>query len=317
VSALALLAAAPEDSRAQQPISSFHQWNFWVEGGGTWALGPQPGLAGIGSTGVQIGQPGVGGEGALGFDLRIDPVWHLWGQFRFSHNKIASRPNSPKATFLVSTDGSIFSPVAVKGTGSISGSEDHWLADFMVGRELNLGRGVNQVQLGFRMASISELTNGSSTFNVPVDLFFPAGHPPTAVDLNGYSQNMDFFGIGPRVAMAGSVPITGAWWFDYDTGVAVLFGPRQYSQTVFVSGANINPCIGGCPINLSNSNTATVFNFDVEPGISYFFTPNIKLSANYRFDGYWDAARLADASGTFVNGSRIFQGGFLRVSFGY
>jgi hypothetical protein len=49
------------------------------------------------------------------------------------------------------------------------------------------------------------------------------------------------------------------------------------------------------------SDSAAVFNADAQAGLSYWFSPNMKITASYRFDGYWRALKNVQA----VNGTTI------------
>jgi hypothetical protein len=183
----------------------------------------------------------------------------------------------------------------------------------MVGRDMNIGLGSTQAKLGVRVASIRGTTTGSASWNVPTT----ASTSAVAAHNLSYTQESKFLGVGPRAALEGSVPLGGAWSFDYNVGVAALFGDRKFTQTSTYSGANVNPCISGCPAaGTTNSNSAgAVFNLDAQPGISYAISRNAKLTASYRFDGYWNAMRVSDVNGNFSNANRFYQGAFLRLGF--
>jgi hypothetical protein len=307
------------------PVLAPAVWNWWVEGGASNLSGGDAYVAGFDSPGFAPTAKKWGLEGAVGFDYRFDSAWHVSGQFRYGRNKAASKTHSPTGTFnlpgftttTTGEGGTGTVPITVAGkvvgSGSAERKESHWLVDFMVGRDMNIGLGSTQAKLGVRVASITGKTTGSATWNVPVATTTTA----VAAQNLSYVQESKFLGVGPRAALDGSVPLGGAWSFDYNVGVAALFGDRQLSQTATYSGANVNPCIAGCPGTFTNNSSGTVFNFDAQPGISYAISRNAKLTASYRFDGYWNAMRVADSAGNITNVDRIYQGGFLRLGFNY
>ena len=316
VSALAILLAAPPGLRAQDQTqwnaAIDGTWTWWLEGGATYAGGGRSYVGGF-IPAFALGN-GPGWEGAAGFDYRFSAIWHVSGQFRYGRNRVAAKAdNNVPASFLLTTDG-VPTPVpfGVAGGASAQRKEDHWLADFMVGRDMGLGWGNAEIKAGLRIASIRGEIDGSANWVVPACLFCVSfTFPQTAA----FTQQSRFFGAGPRLALGQSIPLWGRWAFDYETGIAVLFGERSVSQSVTVTGANVQACAAGCPINASSSNSGAVFNFDAEPGISYAINQNWKLAANYRFDGYWRAIRTFDAGNNVVNVNRFYQGAFLRVTY--
>jgi hypothetical protein len=285
-----------------------------MEGGGTGLGGGDPYIGGFASPGFAVKPKRWGWEVAGGVDYRFNSVWHLSAQFRYGRNKAASRSHGPQATFSVPTSATATTPtivpVRVNGSGSASRKEDHWLADFMVGRDMNIGVGTSQFKVGVRVASINGKTTGSATWNVPTT----TAATVTAAHTRSYVQKSTFVGVGPRAALEGSIPLGGAWAFDYNMGVAALFGNRKGEQTVTISGPNANPCLAGCPAAATTSSNGTVLNFDVQPGISYAIRRNTKLTASYRFDGYWNAMRTADSDSNNVNVDRFYQGAYLRLT---
>lgn len=326
VSALAITVANPAAGVAADlparpamvtkvPMLAPALWNWWIEGGASHMSGADAYVDPFASPGFAPMPHKWGWEAAAGFDYRFDSVWHVNGQFRYGQNRAASKSHNPIAVFNVPTPStSTFVATNVTGSGSGERKEAHWLADFMVGRDMNIGLGNTQAKLGIRVASITGKTTGSASWNVPVTTITPT---ITAVQNLSYVHESKFLGVGPRAALEGSVPLGGAWSFDYNVGVAALFGDRKFTQTSTYSGANVNPCISGCPAagTTNNNSGGTVFNLDAQPGISYAISRNAKLTASYRFDGYWNAMRVADVAGNFSNANRFYQGAFLRLGF--
>ena len=252
----------------------------------------------------------TGWEAAGGVDYRFNSIWHVSGQFRYGTNRAASKAHNPNATFLVPTTSATSTPLGVTGSNSASRKEEHWLADFMVGRDMNIGMGSSQVKFGIRVASIKGTTTGSAAWNVPTT----TATTTTAVHRRSYAQSSTFVGVGPRLAIEGSVPLGGGWSFDYNGGIAALVGDRKLSQHVTLSGANVNPCLAGCPVTGTSVSNGTVFNLDVQPALAYAIDRTWKASVSYRFDGYWNAMRTYDANSNQVNVDRFYQGAFLRLT---
>jgi hypothetical protein len=302
--------------------------NWWVEGGASHMSG-DPYVGGF-SPAFDILPKRWGAEGAAGFDYRFDAVGHLSGQFRYGRNKVASRTHNPRANFSVPNSvatptisgGSVLTPagavnVGANGSGAAQRKEEHWLADFMVGRDMNIGKSNMQGKLGVRVASIDGNTTGSASWNVPLLLVSGVPTGAFAAQNLAYTQQSKFVGVGPRAALDGSVPLGGAWSLDYNLGVAALFGDRKLSQTASYSGPNVNPCLTGCPGTFTNNSNGAVLNFDAQPGISYAFSQNVKLTASYRFDGYWNVMRVVDSTGNATNVDRLYQGASLRLGVAY
>ena len=65
------------------------------------------------------------------------------------------------------------------------------------------------------------------------------------------------------------------------------------------------------------SNDGFVFNADGMLGLGYAFSPNIKLSANYRVDAYFDALRVVNSNNGVSNVNRIYHGPNLRLTVQY
>jgi opacity protein-like surface antigen len=344
VSSLALIVAGPGTATAAElpprpaliskaPPAIQNKWTWWVEGGAG-HLGGDPGLAGLNNPPFDVTAKSWGWEAAAGFDYRFDSVWHLSGQFRYGRNKAGSRSNNPIAVFNVfgTTPTTAFFPVTRQGSNAAEREESHWLADFMVGRDLGLGGGLpSTVRFGVRVAQIRGKTTGSAQWNdIPTSVTFSAtcaASPTPAVCVShtrSYRQDNNFFGAGPRLELDGSVPLAPRWSLDYMGGVAALYGRRTAVQKVDINQSTgtyytltpaLRPnCATGCPVDAAFSDNAWVFNLDAMLGLSYAITPNVKATLNYRFDGYWNALKGFDSSGQVTNLNRFYQSALLRLS---
>jgi len=179
----------------------------------------------------------------------------------------------------------------------------------MVGRDYGLGRGVGQIQFGFRIADLYAATQQQlNAAQVVTTRGFYSGTTVTQSSQAAIgSFKSRFFGVGPRLAYTDSVPITGRWTFDFAGGIAALAGDR----TLKVS---ITETPGG-PFGSQFGGTAVIFNADAWAGFSYAFTPAFKMTAGIRTD-YYDKALITynATAGALQTVDRNFWGPFLRLT---
>ncbi|MBC9983271.1 Lpg1974 family pore-forming outer membrane protein [Bradyrhizobium campsiandrae] len=253
------------------------QFRAWIEGGAIWS-GGDPVFNTYSSnnnvTGVFDLTPKVGWETAIGFDHRFaGSPWHINGQFRYGEG--GKTDGTRTIGFLL--------PGGVTGTQTFGAAykETHWLADLAVGHDI-AGHGPDALQLkaGLRIA---EFTARSSDSNVQ------AG---TAGGLSITQSNFDdtrasFLGAGPLIGLEGSARFARQWSFDYSGDVALLLG-RQQSQITTRS-----LFIGGPPLTVfdqvatgNDRQFAGVLSADIQVGVSYWLTQNLKLGASYRLDTF-------------------------------
>jgi hypothetical protein len=301
-----------------------HTWIFWLEGGAQAAAGNDAVVAGF-NPGFTTPNRKWGWNGAFGFDYRIDAVWHASASFRYGQNRTRSAGSSaPVGVFGIPTSFATSAAVvkrAIPGTNSATRNETNWEADFMVGRDIGLGTNNPQLKVGLRVADIRGKTEGRATWLVPTTTSstLPNAHS------RAYQQTNHFFGFGPRLALEGSAPVGGAWFIDYMGGIAGLYAMnRSVEQTVvatttfnsaFVAAPSI--CVAGCPLNATSDIQGWVLNTDAMLGVGYAFTPNAKLSVNYRVDAYFNAMRTFDVNGAVVNVNRIYHGPNVRLTLTY
>jgi opacity protein-like surface antigen len=297
-SVAALAAAAPSASAADLskptltkappvPVAK-DTWTWWIEGGAFDTNG--------GSVGLPPFRPNWGGEGAVGFDWQPFAPMHVVGQFRYGS---ASKTDPAHGAF---TSG----PTTITLNGSQNLREDHWLIDFGIGRDFGLGNSNAMWTLGVRVADLrSKLTTNAHTTQ----------STPGAVvgATNTVSQETAaFVGAGPRLGVQGDIPLGNQWSLDWLAGAAVLFGERTVTLTT------PTPLIGP-----STSDNTAVFNVDAQAGLSYWFTPNTKITASYRYDEYFKALKTLTTSTVFGNNGptitssnidRAFSGPMLRLT---
>jgi outer membrane immunogenic protein len=267
------------------------EWNVWIEGAGFWT-GGEP----VYYAADNPWRPKFGGEIAGGVDYRFAASpWHLYGQARYGQ---AERSGD----FIPST-------TPAPGPNTFKHKESHSVFDFGVGRDIGIGLGRTQLKFGIRIADIRARSSGSGNFYACFDT---DGGDSTCSDAAKvtFDQRSRFLGGGPRIGIEGTMPLAPQWTLDYMAGFAVLFGGRQLKfkeTTTIEDGSNTEL--------LNESDLAYVANLDASAGVSYWFGPAFKLTAGYRFDGYWKALKTFDPTADVsVNVNRFFHGPFLRLT---
>jgi hypothetical protein len=241
--------------------------------------------------------PKVGWEAATGFDYRFPgSSWRISGQFRYgasgtaSHSAAASFTASPA---VIAALGGNPATNSISGSDSVSSShrETHWLADLAVGHDIaGTGRNAMQFKGGLRMAEFVANTDDSRAGSLNI----VAANPNAALTATGTTQTSTsdrFLGAGPLIGLQGSVPFAGNWSLDYLGDAAILFG-NQTNNVVTTSngvatGAGVPVGVTAFASSITSTTAerfATVFSGDIQAGISYWFTPNLKLGASYRLD---------------------------------
>lgn len=289
-------------------------WTWWAEGG--WSnVGGDPFVAGFNNPPFDLMPKRWGGQGAVGVDYRFaSSPYHLSADFRYMANGSNSGGGLEIAIFTP------FGAHPVTGTNAATRKENNWEADFMVGRDLDIGNPA-QLKVGLRVADIWGQTTGSAHWAYA--LITPPPLTGAYAQTSNYQQTNKFLGVGPRVAIEGVVPLQGAWSIDYNGGIAGLFGHSSGNQAVSVistttSAPPVLPvCLSGCPIAVNSSSNAFVFNADAQAGIAYAFSPGAKLSLNYRFEGYWNPLRGFNSAGAPTNLARTYNGPTLKLTVAY
>jgi hypothetical protein len=279
------------------------QFRVWAEGGANWTGGDPnprfftPFLASdlfSGNTPASSSfdlKPRLGWEGAAGFDYRFaGQPWHVSGQFRYGEGKatgsFATSSSAGPATLALLGLNSLDVSDAIDA----SGRETHWLADLAIGRDvLGSGRDAMQLKAGLRISEFAATVNSFETVNIAAVPIFALLERATLTD--NLSQHSRFLGAGPRVGVEGSVPFAGGWTFDYMGDAAALFGTQTFSQAFTFSQGSL-PALGFTSQTSSFANADqrfnTVFNADLQVGLSYWLSQHVKLSASYRVDAYFN-----------------------------
>jgi hypothetical protein len=304
------------------------------------------GLGGLGAVGGGIGggsiprtfdlTPKVGWEAATGFDYRFaGSPWHVSGQFRYGEggktSGSASSAGSVDPALLALLGGGLPPGSSIGGSQNVAASyqEARWLADLAVGRDV-VGSGADAMQLkgGLRVAEFTARTNTSNNssvlenFGVPITV--AAGFPKTSFLAFANSEAVDtrarFLGAGPLIGIQGSVPFAGKWSFDYLGDAAVLFGTQRLDQTTTTT-STISPAFlaafggaGGSVFTSTAEQFATVFSADIQVGLSYWLTQNVKVGASYRLDALINVWNQDGAAGANLTPDRYTHGPRLTVT---
>lgn len=288
-------------------------WTVWVEGG-TFKTGgggmSVPSLPGLTAPFMTVGPRG-GAEGAFGFDYNWTGPWHFVFDFLYGKSKTATNSSSSQSHFS-NTFPSFGKTFHSSGNSSNSQTawerEHHFVADFMIGRDFGLGNTTAQFQVGIRIADLSATVNVSQAFN---SNFFSTngrgGSSQSTSEAATGTWKSRFFGVGPRLAVLGGIPIWGAWSVDYQAGIAGLVGNRTLDYNVVV--------IPGASSSGDFSKNAVIFNADTWGALSYAVTPHVKVSGGIRADYYANVLTTYNAtSGAATTVDRLFWGPFLRLT---
>ncbi len=321
-SMLAIAVACSDVHAADLPVKApaaivKDEWSWWLEGGFT---GPPAGDPSIGFTlpAIATFNPRPGWEAAVGFDYaRAEwSPYHVIMQFRYGENGGGSRSFVGGPIPITLTTPLFFSPTTanVIASGSDHAFESHWLVDFAVGRDFSLGSGIAQGTLGIRIAEITSIATGQGNL-VGCTGTITAFPFCTRVSGNfAFRSRSRFLGVGPRLGIQGSQPLAGSWVFEYLGGVAVLFGDRTFDATQWLNAISTGGAFTAIPTtSLAQSDIAAIFNLDAQLGISYWVTPTFKVTASYRFDGYWGALKVLEAAAV-RNQDRFYYGPMLRAT---
>jgi hypothetical protein len=310
VSSIALASVAPVARAADLadpavPVAaSLPQLTVFIEGGVNWSNGdrlyPNTPLPDFFSPFA-----GVGGELAVGADYRfVGSPWHVTASFRYGwNNRNKSHDGTETVTFVRPPgDGTTGANSSADQTTALAGTvhirETHAVADFAVGRDLGIGNGESQVKLGLRYADLSARISG------PGVAYTSAALGSLTSTSNAYLKSR-FQGLGPRVAVEGSMPLSGQWGLDYGAGAAYLFAITRDRTFALADGSEI-----------TQSDKKGVFNLDASLAVTYNFTPTTKVALGYRADAYFDALPGIDftKSGGETDVTRVYHGAFLRLT---
>jgi hypothetical protein len=293
------------------PVSrDFSLTDFTTFGGGTLIPTIVTGTSGNSIPGIFDLTPKIGWEAATGFDYKFTgSPWHVSGQFRYGEggktSGSATSAGTLDPTLLTVFDGECFGFASLVCGGSqtfaASYKETHWLADLALGYDIaGHGPSAMQVKGGLRISEFVAQTNTSERFFAFANLGPEIPPGPGHVPFSSFSYNRlatedvrdSFLGAGPLIGLEGSAPFAGAWSFDYKGDLAVLFGTQKSVETdktiatttpAFLALSNMAPGYNSIYTD-TEARFATMLSGDIQAGVSYWFTPNLKLGASYRID---------------------------------
>jgi hypothetical protein len=265
-------------------------------------------------------KPKAGWDAGAGFDWRAaGSEWHLSAAFNYGE----ARTSDSATSALTALIPIVVPPVTFAEAQTVASShrESHWTADFAIGRDVMLGADTVQVKGGVRVAELTARTStqANSTLNATSAAPFTVinGVPITGIS---YTTNYDnqqrskFLGAGPRLGIEGSVPLRRGFVLDFAADGAALFGSQSFrsvattTTTVSTTPPVAIPVPPPFTTVTDTSLNAVVYNADIQAGIGYWATPNLKLSAAYRLDAFFGALRTLDAQGNLTKIDRYFHG---------
>ncbi len=293
----AYAADVPVYAKAAVPVER-GQLRLWGEGGAIWSGGDpiESFYQHIDLTFNSVSNeqrffplvPKVGWEAATGFDYRFGgSPWHVSGQFRYGEARTSVSSSDSASVLIAPLPGTL---VTVTNDERATHKETHWLADLAFGRDV-IGGAADALQLKFGVR-VAELRAETNLRNMGTE----SGNGITFVGAALESQQHRFLGAGPRLGVEGSAPMGHGWSFDYLGDMAVLFGTQNFQriQTFNASVQGVPFDVGSPPADTVDK-FGTVFNPDIQLGVSYWMTQSAKVSLSYRLDAYFNVLYALDA----------------------
>lgn len=297
-----------------QPPAGPAQFRAWIEGGAIFS-GGDPVSETYGLTGQFDLTPKVGWEAATGFDYRFaGSPWHISGQFRYGEGGKSTGLDSLTQTIVVGAASQTSTQ-----TFADTYKETRWLTDLAVGRDI-AGSGPSALQLkgGLRVAEFVTRSSSSDVLAATSTGLALPGFPAVTSFSTTFSTLRDarqsFLGAGPLIGVEGSVPFAGKWSFDYAGDAALLFGRQQSTRSssdlFSVTPSFLSPLFP-IPNTLNTSSDrlfAGVLSADIQVGVSYWLTQNLKLGAGYRLDAFINVFNETGSSNSGFTPDRYTHG---------
>jgi Legionella pneumophila major outer membrane protein precursor len=158
-----------------------------------------------------------------------------------------------------------------------------------------------QLKFGVRVAELRASTNSISSQNENIPGNFTLSLDSLA------PQEHRFLGAGPRLGVEGAAPMGRGWTFDYLGDVAVLLGTQNFQRMQSIQNLVVQGVVGGAaqPPPETVDKFGTVFNSDIQVGVSYWMTASAKVSLSYRLDSYFNVLYALDAQNDTTRLHRI------------
>ena len=293
-SAVALSVAASSGQAATPDTPP--TWTIWGEGAAFWTGGSSFNIPNIFGPGYTSFKPPVGIEGAFSFDYRwAGRPWHFIFDFRYGKTRSRSASSSSFQSSVVNPTGSLFVTQTSSTSSNATEREYHLVSDFMIGRDLGVGSDRPEFEFGIRIADLYAAVHATVFAK---RTFYSGTGTITSAQSSTADWTSRFFGVGPRLAIVGGIPIVGEWSFDYGAGIAALFGWHKFYG-----------------LTVDTHSSAFVFNADGWLAVSYLITPQFKLSSGMRGDYYNNALTTYNVgTGGLHNIDRFYWGPFLRLT---
>ncbi|WP_244422246.1 hypothetical protein [Bradyrhizobium sp. ORS 285] len=290
---------------------------IWGEGGAIWSGGDRffqdasTPLAGFSNTPVSSPldlTPKVGWEAATGFDYLIaGSPWHVSGQLRYGQSGQASAQILSSGRLDLG-QGRV---ITASDTFGATYQESRWLADVAIGRDVfGSGPAALQVKGGLRLLDFETRATNSDLLRQNASIVNLGNAVFTNVDavqLNDGETRNSFLGAGPRVGVEGSIPFAGRWSLDYLSDIAVLFGVQRNTVNSRSQASASVPGLAppGSSNTFSTERNTALFNADLQFGLSYWITENVKLGGSYRVDALINTQDTAFTPNRYTHGPRL------------
>jgi hypothetical protein len=317
VSAAAILAIEPASA---DPLFDPNGWWTSAQGEYLFASGSsQPLFMGLGGgNGIGNQYDHVRDAGAFelsgGGSFAFDPAW----DFRLAFTGLRSIRHSKNASGATNTfTGPSLSFARDRQTLNTDISQSFDIGDFDIGRDFGLGDASLRAFAGLRFAWFDQSTS------VAYNFFTLAGLNTTAI-AKGDSNS---WGIGPRVGISGSYPLTdlgyGKLSLTGEVAAALLFGDADRKLSGSAAGS------GGSASSVFKSNSGqTIYNLDGKLGLSFAFPlqgTEASLTVGYMVTSWWNIINTQGVLGpsipldivpttTTKSGSQLYQGPFVNFT---
>lgn len=281
---LAVLVTAPLSVQSEET-----KGKWWIEGGAQFIFWDgTKNLIGDGITGSIKPGDGYGIFGEIGYHMPDSP-WSISFGAKYGENKSQS-----KAVDSVVVGALLF-------FGSNTTNKEHFLRwDVVLGYDVNLAM--------FPNAEAKII--GGLRF-----LRFHADENGTILDTNSGVNGPDntdrrFAGLGPRIGVEISNPLTENTAVEMKAAAALLFGKRKFKKNLTALLAGGGPLLTD---TTTRSKSAVVPNLEFFMGLSYLFPGTMmKVTGGYHVDAYFNVMD-AGCRCFAKKGDRIFHGPKLKV----
>jgi len=277
---------APQPAEPLPPVDARGVISLTAMGYGFWQADQGVGFTPLGSI-----DPLVGLGGGLG--IAYQPALSPWS-FGLNARYGTTSKKSKSVAFTSSP--------STSGILTEKRKSSHFIVDFTVGRDLGLGLTpagdpVLQLQGGLRFAHLEDKTDIQAVVTFG---------PPSS---SGASVKRSFTGFGPRIGLAGSMPLGGAFSLDGTGGVSLLYGRSTEKVTLTSSGS--------VTFVAKKNKNAWVPGLDGSVAVSYSFNPSAKISAGYRAEAYFNAysAVVPGGGGVTQDKDFIVHGPYVEAKF--